>query len=151
MPLYTQQALGPGRRLVSGIRIPRSEEQNLLHLVEDDTSMVHSFFPTPGDSFARADALHYGYASFAVRGDTVAAVSALTDTLYVFGSDGTELERVHIPFREFLSMPPPSTDGSGDPQGRLDEGHLISDLHWLADGSMVFQYQRPHDAIRIGT
>ena len=141
-PLYTQQALPDGRRLVSGIGFPRSEERHLLHVVDADT-IAYSFFPTPGDSLARVDALHFGYVAFAMRGDTVAAVSALTDTLYVFTTAGNEVARVPIPFRNFRRMPQQPAESSEEIQGLLDQSHLISDLYWLADGSMLFQYERP--------
>lgn len=141
-PLYTQQALTDGRRLVSGIELPRSEERHLLHVVDADT-IAYSFFSTPGDSLARIDALHFGYVAFAMRGDTVAAVSALTDTLYVFTTAGKEVARVPIPFRNFRRMPQQPAESSEEIQGLLDQSHLISDLYWLTDGSMLFQYERP--------
>ena len=145
-PLYNQRLLRDGRRLVAGII--RGSDSNtprkLLHIVENDT-VEYSFFSSPGDSVTQVNALHFGQVSFDIRGDTIAAVSALTDTLYVFLPTGAELERIAIPFRGYRRMracdrPCNSLEAITE---LLDQSHLISDLHWLSDGSIVLQYERP--------
>lgn len=145
-PLYNQRLLRDGRRLVAGIirGSDPSTPRDLLHVVEND-AIEYSFFLSPGDSVTQVNSLHFGQVSFGIRGDTIAAVSALTDTLYVFTAAGVTLETVAIPFRGFRRM------SAGDESAEsleaitqlLDQSHLISDLYWLSDGSVVFQYERP--------
>ncbi len=81
-PLYAMRHLRDQPRwLVSGIRLGSEDPRDLLHVWNSDSETVErSFFSTPGNYVARAVARNFGWTAFAVRDDTVAAVSALTDT-----------------------------------------------------------------------
>lgn len=147
-PLHMQEAMGDGRVLVSGIGLGHDDPRPHLHVWDPGSETVtRSFFATPGDSLKRLASRSYGWSAFALRADTVAAVSALTDTLFFFTTGGKELARTPLAFRGFRRMS--SYDPSDTPermQAWLDELHLLTDVFWLSDGSFLIQYQRPRGA-----
>jgi hypothetical protein len=117
-----------------------------LHLWNLRTDrLARSFFPfqgtTQGHRFAANTA---GLLGAAVRGDTIAAVFALSDTVYLFDTAGRRLGTVPLRaegLRRFdPAMRPPRMDivSAREWFGRFS---LVSDVYWLRDGSFLVQYQ----------
>jgi hypothetical protein len=102
---------------------------------------LRSFLPTPSvGTYQQLDA-SIGFVAAAVRGDTIAAIYALTDTLFLYTATGTEIER--IPFGP-LSLPRMSLSSQRTYRGNLLQlvGRVrrYVDLYWLDDGSFVVQH-----------
>ena len=78
----------------------------------------------------------------AARGDTLAAVFALTDTVYLFDVRGRLLERVPIPFLGFRrpSEPMPKLASLDEYRKWASGFSAISQVFWLADGSFLVLY-----------
>lgn len=81
-----------------------------------------------------------------MRGDTIAGLFAHSDSIHLFGVDGTDIGRIQIPYRYFRSLldaPPAPPPGSPVPE--IDEWissfSFASDLFWLPDGDFLVQYQ----------
>jgi hypothetical protein len=92
-----------------------------------------------------------GIVSMQVRGDTVAAVFAISDTVYFFDLNGRALRKVPIPFRHFRPvsesrrLPKPDDDVVASRQW-VGTFSFICHLFWLRDGTLLVQYQD-----RVGT
>lgn len=146
--LYTADPLSVDYTLVAALVRGSTDPRPLLHVWDRETeTFLHSFFPTPGDSLTRLAARNFGWADFARRGDSIAAISAFTDTLFLFDPAGQELGRVPLPIRDFRRI------RSYDPRSSiveleewLGDLHLLVGVHWLNDGSLLVQYQRPQGA-----
>jgi hypothetical protein len=92
-----------------------------------------------------------GIVSMDVRGDTVAAVFAISDTIYFFDLNGRALRKVPIPFRYFRPVSergrlPGSDDGIVAAREWVGTFSFICHLFWLRDGTLLVQYQD-----RVGT
>jgi hypothetical protein len=143
VPLSDSLVLLAGRS--RGVTHPGSP---LLH-VWDLTSgrVVRSFFPTPGTELVQQAARNFGWVGVALRGDTVAAVFALTDTVYFFRTDGRPIGKHHLPISGFTPMQRLPVSELGDPVRRtrwMHQFYFLYDLFWLPDGSILVQYERPH-------
>ncbi|MFL5386085.1 MAG: hypothetical protein ACJ8GN_26520 [Longimicrobiaceae bacterium] len=107
--------------------------------------LTGSFFPvhptTPAHQFAVNTA---GLVGAAQRGDTLAAVFALSDTLYLFDLSGRRLGTVPLRaeglrrFDPAMRMPRMDLVSAREWFGRFS---LVSDMWWLRDGSFLVQYQ----------
>ena len=146
--LYTADPLSVDYTLVAGLLRGSSDPRPLLHVWDSETeSFLHSFFLTPGDSLTRLAARNFGWADFARRGDSIAAISAFTDTLFIFDPVGQELGWVPLPIRDFRRIRSYNPRSSiVELEQWLGELHLLVDVHWLNDGSLLVQYQRPRGA-----
>lgn len=115
-----------------------------LHLWDVRTHRVRSSFFDP---FAAAPnpvaATLAGWTRTAIRGDTVAAVFALSDTLYLFTLDGRPAGQRPIAFQRFRPVPAETPSGGSDPVRRarwLGSFDFVSDIFWLPDGRMLVPY-----------
>jgi hypothetical protein len=147
-PLYGALPLSRTRTLVMG-RLPgrAGAPATLLHVwsLEAD-SLVASFFPTPGDSVQQLAARNFGWAGAAVHGDTIAAVFALSDTLYLFDIGGDPLGRVPLPipgFRPMTELPGAEADDPERLERWLSRYRFVNHVFALADGTFVVQYESP--------
>jgi hypothetical protein len=115
-------------------------------------TMVRSFFVPRVRGRARELAASVGgIVSMDVRGDTVAAVFAISDTVYFFDLNGRALRKVPIPFRHFRPVSergrlPGSDDGIVAAREWVGTFSFICHLFWLRDGTLLVQYQD-----RVGT
>lgn len=124
-------------KIGAGIYGPR------LHVwsVASDT-VVRSFFPPPAD-YGRTAVIVAGFPRADVRGDTVAAVFSLSDTVYIYTVAGEKIGKIPLPSRTFrrLDSPPP---GSGaDPGERMAWLHsfdYVAGVHWLSNGGLLIPY-----------
>jgi hypothetical protein len=77
-----------------------------------------------------------------VRGDSVAAIFARADTVYLFHLNGDALSKLRIPFVNFrhVTEPPP---GRNDPTAEIrwrGSYSTVSRIYWAADGTFFVQY-----------
>jgi hypothetical protein len=142
--------------LLLGGAVPQrtpSPDRPRLHLwnLKRET-MVRSFFvPHVRGRAHDLAASVVGIVSMDVRGDTVAAVFAISDTVYFFDLNGRALRKVPIPFRHFRPvserrrLPGPHDDivAAREWVGTFS---FICHLFWLRDGTLLVQYQD-----RVGT
>lgn len=110
-------------------------------------SLTRSFFQPPIDRPAkRLAANSAGFIGADRRGDSIAAVFSLSDTVYVFSLDGrlrrkTPISSEHFRrFTEDVGMPR-SGNGVQSAMEWIGSFSLMSNLFWLEDGSFLIQYQ----------
>jgi hypothetical protein len=85
-----------------------------------------------------------GWTKVAVRGDSVAAIFALSDSVHFFDRGGRTLGSVPIPFIGFRRVGAEVPDGGEDPVRRekwLTSFDYVADVHWLPDGDLLIAYQ----------
>ncbi len=147
-PVYTARRLSDSLFLVAGIVGGSSWPRRLLHVWNSAADTIStSFFPTPGDSLAGLASRNFGWVDVALRGDTVAAVSAFADTVYLFALTGRPLGRIPLPIQDFRRLQSYNPNASPEEIDEwLESLHLLVDVHWLDDGTLLVQYQRPRGA-----
>ena len=139
-----------GRLLVAGT-VANDGGGNRLHLLRlgsDSILEVESFLPTPVPSELLPAAATAGIVGVATRGDTIAATFALSDSIYLFGSQGDRLNSIAIPISDFRrATPPPQGAGMDGIAQWVDSFTMITDIFWLLDGSFIVQYQDRTDML----
>jgi hypothetical protein len=104
-----------------------------------------SFFSPFAGARNRAAATVAGWTKAAVRGDTIAAVFAVSDTVYLFTVGGRALGRMPLNssfFRTASEREPRKV--ITDPLERarwLSAFDYVADVHWLPDGGLLVPYQ----------
>ncbi len=147
MPLYGAVPIDSLRLLLLGREQGMLHRPRLLHEWSLSSRRVErSFFEVPTADALSATALSLGFAAAAVKGDTVAAVFSVSDTVFLFrldkGSPIEIAERIPIPFSQF-SVSPPTPEALANERSRndwLQTITMIAGLHWLEDGSFVVQW-----------
>lgn len=131
--------------LVSGI-LEGEANSPRLHLwdVAGD-SLASSFFrPFERVQYPEA-AVMVGWSRGAIRGDTVAAIFALIDTVFFFTTRGEALGQSAIPFASFRRVPPMiSPERFRDPLKRaqwFSSFDIVHTVYWLPDGDLLVNYQ----------
>ena len=114
----------------------------LLHLWDPGKGEIErSFFPQPGGPNVQRVAASFGVVGVAVRDSLVAAVTALVDTVYLFGIDGTERGVIPVPLPQF--RPPPDLRSRHMTSAQIREYQdamtLILDIFWPSDSTFVLQ------------
>jgi hypothetical protein len=99
-----------------------------------------SFFAPFSHSPNRGAATTAGWTEAAVRGDTIAAIFATSDTVYFFTTSGRSLGRVPLPSRAFRRV---TSQGpkNGQDIGWLESFDLVATVHWLSDGTLLVPYE----------
>jgi hypothetical protein len=86
-----------------------------------------------------------GIVGMDVRHDTVAAVFAISDTVYFFDLNGRALRKVPIPFRHFRPVSErrrlPRQDDIVAAREWVGTFSFICSVWWLRDGNLLVQYQ----------
>ena len=114
--------------------------------------VVRSFFRPFARQANPTAATIAGWSMAAVRGDTIAAIFALSDTIYLFSPAGRALGTVPLRFRRFRHVGGATPEGGSDPVRRarwLGTFDLVQNVHWLPDGRLLVAYQslRPDEAL----
>lgn len=131
----------PGRGRPAGTRL------HLWNLRRGE--VAQSFFSPPVAGRAHTLAANVGgFVGADIHRDSVAAVFALSDTIYVFGLNGNTAQprKIPIPFQNFRllseSRPIPG-DNAGVVEAHEWVGSysMVSDVFWLRDGGFLVQYQ----------
>jgi hypothetical protein len=140
-PIYEMLALNDTTVVIVGRRGGQMQSP-LVHEWNPSTERVsRSYFPAPQGppGFAAAYAFN-GFATAATRGDTVAVVFALQDSVHLFVRGG-EIGTLPVPMRGIrrlaapLSPPPPDRF-----QAWFESFSTPNGLYWLKDGSFLIQY-----------
>jgi hypothetical protein len=119
--------------------------KGLIHLWNSRTDrLVRSLLDVtpPSAEFAGAFAFA-GTSDATVRGDTIAAVFALADTVFLFHPSGRTIEKIQIPFRHFrpLREPMPRSGSHLDAFRAWSETFSsISSVFWASDGSFLIEF-----------
>lgn len=126
--------------LVSGTAGPRL---HVWHLYRD--TILRSFFQPFPRLENKVAATLATWVTVDMHGDTAAAVSAVSDTVYLLNVDeGLLLDAIPIPSQHFRPAPPAPTEARVDPRARaewMSSFDLISDLFWFDDGRFLIGYQ----------
>jgi len=148
--LYDALPLREGKILLAGRDLADRDSATLLHIWNPESEEVEAdFFPVPGNELIRRISEPYGLADATIRNDTIAAVFAFSDTLYLFDMQGLQLSRIPIPAKHFLPLTSPSprvSDVTARNKWELTFTR-ISSVTWLADGSFLIQYFRANDSV----
>lgn len=125
--------------LLSGKKTEAGAQIHLYNLRRQRA--IHSFF-APFSSFANPLAASVaGFAKFDLRADTLAVTFAPSDTVYFYLLGGQRLPPMALPSARFRSV-------RHAPQSKNIEwfAHwdIVSDVFWLADGSIIVVYQSLH-------
>ncbi len=152
-PIYRMRVLDDSAIAIVGRRGGQMETP-LVHVWSLPAERVsRSFFPAPqgGPGFAGAYAFT-GFADGAVRGDTLAVLFALQDTLRLFLRDGGPVGKLPLPFRSFRPMTDPPPPGMGDDfKEWLGSYSVATAVYWLRDGSFLVQQMDQHGSERSYT
>lgn len=142
-PLYDGVPVNDSLVVFTG-RLPAGDPSPLVHLwsVEGD-SLVRSFFPVPEHPAELAGVYRFsGFTDVAVRGDTIAALFALSDSVYLFGLDGQRYESIPIPFQAFrrIREAAPQNATPEAQQAWSESYSRASQVFWTAEGTILVQY-----------
>lgn len=140
-PLYGAVVLDDSLLILTGRMTSGSTALAHVWNVRSDR-LVRSFFtpPKPRPEMEGAYAFS-GFANAAVRGDTVAMLFALSDTIYLFRGDGRSVGKLPIPFHSFRRIEKPVPRGTMDDFKRWSESFsAASSIFWLSDGGFLVQY-----------
>jgi hypothetical protein len=135
--------LPDGAFLVVGI-VPGSSSR--LHVWDPGSGEVRLSFFAPVDGASdEAAVAALGVATATLRGDTVATVFTLSDSVYLFTVSGQRIAALKIPYPRFARSPQPPATGSGQEElaAWVAGFTLTSDVFWTDDGFLV-QY-REHE------
>jgi hypothetical protein len=130
--------------LISGL-LNSSAQSPRLHLLNLRTdSLVRSFFAPFGNSPNPTIATTAGWSKAAIRADTVAAVFATSDTVYLFTLAGEPLRKLPLPTPHLRRVVAQKSERTSDPRLRaegLSQFDYVSDIAWLTTGEMIVSYQ----------
>lgn len=127
-------------------RLPDGGSGPFVHIWNmNQQRIAASFFHMPPhDSDLDAAYAFSGAVDVAVRGDTVAATIALSDTVYLFTTAGRALEKLPVPSRHFRHVRRAPPDNlQEDTDARLEWSRSfsrMSKIFWAPDGSLFVQY-----------
>lgn len=138
--IYGAKPMRNGRVLLVG----RSFEGRSPYLHVWDPSqkkVVRSFFVPPVRRGWEDEAIMAGVMAAAVRNDSVAAVFALTDSVFLFTPEGERIGAFRIPARRFRPMNEEFRAKGREAFMEWNATHsMLSAIHWLPDGSFLLQY-----------
>ncbi len=115
----------------------------LFHLDLARRRITAGFFPPPGhlDKWVTA---YMSAVRTARRGDRIAAVHMLSDTLVIFDRLGRELSRIRIPIDPFVvpTGPLPNLKTVAERYAWLAPFTMVMDVFWLDEGDVVVQWAK---------
>jgi hypothetical protein len=111
----------------------------------DRNALKRSFFAPSEQQRNRIAATAMGYVMTAVRGDTIAATFASSDTIYFHTLDGRDAGRVALDSKSFRRVPhaePGRTiTNARERAAWLSSFDMVADVDWLPDGAVLVAYQ----------
>jgi hypothetical protein len=133
--------------LVLGGSLEGSRGEGRVHLwnLRSDSLLASFFSPVIPSRVHEIAAASAGWISVDRRGDTLAVVFALSDTVYLMTTQGRMLERIPIPAKHLRRLDPraPAPDTRGGLAAArkwFGSFSMISDVFWLGDMFLI-QYQ----------
>jgi hypothetical protein len=143
VPVYSAVVLDAEHLALAG-RLEGKSDTDLVHIWSiPERRIVESFFPVPAHPEAFATAYSFsGFADVAARGDTIAAIFALTDSVFLFLRDGTRLGSIHIPASDYrpLATPMPAPATPLEEQQWMESFSTFADVFWTREGELIAQY-----------
>jgi hypothetical protein len=109
----------------------------------DRETVVHSFFSPFVTAPNRSAATFAGGTMVAVHSDSLAAVFATSDTVYIFARDGAEVRKMPLPSTRYRPVPHETPTGRLSPTEQaewLASFDLLADVWWLESGTILVQY-----------
>ncbi len=150
-PIYATDMISDSLFVVAGRR-PGEIGGDLLHLLNlNSLSLGHSFFPPPPVMKNKGAELMVGFVDVAARGDTIAAVYSVSDTVYLFGIGGNLRDKVPLNsdhFRLATSDPPPPGSPIKAIRDWVSSFSMMSHVFWTRNGNLLVQYQDRDGTIR---
>lgn len=136
-----EEVLDGGRE----IRLEENDEVlNVAPVELPPNAVVRSFGRSPFSQTRNETAPHLAsLGEVSIRGETLALIFALNDTLYCFTTDGRRIGARPIRSRHFRRVPPetPQAAASGSDQGKwLATFDHVDDVHWPANGDLIVTY-----------
>ncbi|HEX2095020.1 MAG TPA: hypothetical protein VHG28_21655 [Longimicrobiaceae bacterium] len=140
LPIYDIAVVDDSLIALTG-RFQGEAHSPLVHLwnIRSGT-LVRSFFsPAAPERGLQTAYTFTGFADVAARGDTLAVVFALSDTVHLFDLQGRERKKLRIPFRSFrpLREPMPPQSSTDDFQRWIESFSAISQIYWNGSGIFV--------------
>lgn len=132
--------------LIAGVGERLGDDGPRLHVWSiDRKTSKRSFFAPSARQRNKTAALTMGYVMTALRGDTVAATFAPSDTVYFHTLDGRDAGRVALNSASFRRVPNAEPGRTiTNPRERaewLSGMDFVADIDWLPDGAMLVAYQ----------
>jgi hypothetical protein len=142
-PIYNLSVIDDSLVAFAG-RKEEAGNATMLHVwnLRRDSLVADAFTVSPPSGYETAYNVH-GVANLALRGDTIATLFSLKDTIFLFRTNGRPAGRIPIQFRAFRTLrePPPDDDPAGKRFREWMRSHSIAtQIFWLADGSFLVQY-----------
>lgn len=133
-PLPDHQVLLVGRIMGAG--------NEYLHVWDlREKRLVRSFFAPPVRRGFEEDAVMSGVMDASVRGDSIAALFALSDSIFLFTRGGARVGALPIRARGMRPMGEKFPGGGREEYMRWQESFSVpSRVFWLSDGSFLVQY-----------
>lgn len=143
-PAYNSWLINDTTLLISG-RFPGDSGSPLLHVWDLTTHrIVRSFFTVPPHDRRFDEAYRFsGWANAALLGgDSLAVVFPLADTLYLYRTDGTEIDKLKLPLDNFrrLREAGPRNDSPEATVEWRNSYTRLSQVMRSPDGSLYIQY-----------
>jgi hypothetical protein len=139
-PVYAAREMGDGQLLLvgrgSGVGSP------YLHVWDPRRQrIVRSFFVPPVRPGLEDEAIVAGTMDAAVRGDSIAAMFALSDSIFLFTRGGARIGALPLRARGFRPLTTHFRGGGLGALKQWNESHSIPGrVFWLPDGSFLAQY-----------
>ena len=104
---------------------------------------IRSFFPPPAHLDKGVTTI-FSSVSTALRGNRMAVVHMLSDTLVFFDHYGTELSRVRIPIDPFVAPvgPLPNLQTMAERQAWTSQFTHVVNVFWIEDDQLIVQWQK---------
>ncbi|HWO88856.1 MAG TPA: hypothetical protein VNL98_06875 [Gemmatimonadales bacterium] len=136
--------------LLAGVRGDRPDSPR-LHLWNFRTNEVRGSFFSPWEGYRYKEvASMAGWVQAFVRGDTLVATFAPSDTLYLFTTHGDDLGRLPLTSHRFRQPTPPRPEALGDPRAMgewMATVDFVTGVYWTEAGFVVpyqsFRDRRP--------
>ncbi|HEX8391923.1 MAG TPA: hypothetical protein VF665_06125 [Longimicrobium sp.] len=138
------QTLSDSTLLISGIldgdpAAPRLHVWNVRN-----NRITRSFFAPFPRSRNEVAATIAGWAKASVRGDTVAAIFALSDSVHLFTTAGKPVRSIPLPSTLFRRVGTTVPSDGADPRRRaawLSSFDYVADVFWTREGDLLVPYQ----------
>jgi len=115
-----------------------------IHVWDLESSTVIRSFFSPFPNAANPSAATFaGWTKTAIRADSLAAIFATSDTVYIFSMDGAEARKVPLPSSRYRPVPREVPTGRMSPEEQaewISSFDLVADVWWLASGTILVQY-----------
>lgn len=119
---------------------------NILHVWNLVTSREEASFFNPLEHVKNESMARYAFfAPFDIRGDTIAVVFSINDSIFFFTRGGQHIGKLPVSskaYRRVASVTPPDVNTNPSTRARfMSSFDMFARLHWLSDGSFVLSFR----------